>query len=106
VIARRGHVRISAEIERRSKAINELAAEAGKAKWFLGRAGTEYRLEWEAVGALAEKSSSRRPIALTEKQSSVMPRSARSRPAALEALTKGRPTQVHRGTGRQRILQS
>jgi len=77
-----GHAEMQAAI----KAINELAAEAGKAKWSWAAPEPNTALK-EAVGALAEKSLAE-AYALTEKQQRHA-KIGEIKTAALEALTKG-----------------
>ena len=80
------------------KAINELAAEAGKPKW-LGRAGAEQGIASPQSARFAETAVAA-AYTLTEK-SSVTPRSRRSRAAAVEALSQGRGAEIYRRPSRR-----
>ena len=94
-----GHDQMQAAI----KAINELAAEAGKPKWSWVAPEGNSELK-SAVSSLAEKDLTA-AYAITEKQQRYA-KIGEIKTAALAKLAAGENAEIHRRPGRRRILQS
>ena len=87
------------------KAINELAAEAGKPKWSWVAPPAQHGAEWRCGRTWPQRLGPRR-TPITEKQQRLYPRSAKSRPPLSRRSPSGESPKFNADRGRHGVLQS